>query len=132
MIQREIINPWQWQDALGFVQGNDVTGVQRILFCAGQTAMDDDGNPAHVGDMRAQISMVMDNLDVVLSQANLDLSHVMQLKYYTVDVDEFFAHYDVLTQRLDKAGCRPAATLLGVQRLAFPELLVEIEAIAVT
>jgi enamine deaminase RidA (YjgF/YER057c/UK114 family) len=56
----------------------------------------------------------------------------VRLNYYTTDVDRFFEEYDVLTARLAEFGCRPAATLLGVTRLAFPELLVEIEATAVT
>jgi enamine deaminase RidA (YjgF/YER057c/UK114 family) len=38
---------------------------------------------------------------------------------------------EVPVKRLGEAGCRPAATLLGVTRLAFPELLVEIDATAV-
>ena len=129
-MERRIINPWTWQDNLGFVQANELTGAQRVLLCAGQTAMDDDGRPAHVGDMAGQIGMALDNLETVLKQAGLDLSNVMRLNYYTVDIDAFFAAYHVLTDRLAAANCRPASTLLGITRLAFPELLVEIEATA--
>ncbi len=64
--------------------------------------------------------------------AGFELSDIVRLNYYTTDVDRFFEEYDVLTARLAEFGCRPAATLLGVTRLAFPELLVEIEATAVT
>ena len=130
-MERKIINPWKWQDKLGFVQANDISGHQRIVICAGQTSNDAEGNPMHADDMRAQMNLAMDNVETVLRQAGLNLSNVMQLKYYTLDVDRFFKEYDVVTERLDRAGCRPAATLLGVERLAFPELLVEIEAIAV-
>jgi len=38
--------------------------------------------------------------------------------------------WDEVVGRLNQAGCRTAMTLLGVQRLAFPEMLVEIEATA--
>lgn len=131
-VNREIINPWSWQDKLGFVQANDISGYQRVLLCAGQTAMDADGQPVHKNDMRAQMTLVLDNLETVLSQAGLTLSNVMRLNYYTTDVDRFFNEYDVITTRLQNAECRPAATLLGVQRLAFPDLLVEIEATAVS
>lgn len=61
----------------------------------------------------------------------MKLANVVRLNYYTTDVDRFFAEHDALTKRLEAAACRPASTLLGVQRLAFPELLVEIEATAV-
>jgi len=130
-MERKIINPWKWQDQLGFVQANEFSGHQRVVMCAGQTSMDAKGEPVHAEDMRAQITLVLDNLETVLEQAGLNLSNVMRLNYYTTDVDRFFEEYDAVTNRLEQAGCRPAATLLGVQRLAFPELLVEIEATAV-
>lgn len=130
-MERNIINPWTWQDRLGFVQANELSGQQRVLLCAGQTSMDAEGNPVHADDMRAQITFVLDNLETVLGQSRLSLSNVMRLNYYTTDVDRFFAEYDVVTQRLAAAACRPASTLLGVQRLAFPELLIEMEATAV-
>ncbi len=50
-MERRIINPWTWQDQFGFVQANEVSGVQRQLICAGQTTLDADGSPMHVGDM---------------------------------------------------------------------------------
>ncbi|MFV0663063.1 RidA family protein [Denitromonas sp.] len=130
-MERKIINPWGWQDALGFVQANRISGHQRLLVCAGQTAMDADGRPVHAGDMRAQVAYVMDNLQTVLDQAGHTLAEVMQLKYYTTDVAAFFDAYDIVTTRLEAAGCRPAATLLGVRELAFPELMIEIEALAI-
>jgi len=130
-MERKIINPWAWQDQLGFVQANKISGHQCILLCAGQTSMDADGVPVHAKDMRAQIILVLDNLETVLEQSGLSLSNVMRLNYYTTDVDRFFEEYDAVTKRLKEADCQPASTLLGVQRLAFPELLVEIEATAV-
>lgn len=50
---------------------------------------------------------------------------------YTTDVDQLFGVYEVAAARLAAAGCRPSMTWLGVSRLAFPELMVEIEATAV-
>ena len=130
-MEQRAINPWTWQDQFGFAQGIEVTGSERVLFCAGQTSSDADGNPVHPGDMRAQVGQALDNLETVLRQAGFDLSQVVRLNSYTTDVDAFLGCYDVLTSRLAEAGCRPSATLLGVTRLAFPELLVELEATAV-
>lgn len=128
---RRIINPWTWQDAFGFVQANDVGPRGRTVFCAGQTAVDADGSPAHPGDMSAQISLALDNLEAVLETAGGGLRDVVRLNYYTTDVPGLFAAWGVLAARLATAGCRPASTLLGVQALAFPELMVELEATAV-
>ena len=68
-MEHRIANPWTWQDAYGFVQGHEVSGAQRVLFCAGQTSNDADGNPLHAGDMRAQVNQAFDNLDAVLTEA---------------------------------------------------------------
>ena len=129
-MERRTINPWTWQDSLGFVQANECSGQQRMLVCAGQAAVDAEGHPVHVGDMGAQMMQVVDNLETVLTQAGYSLSDVVRLNYYTTDVDAFFESFGALVQRLTEAGCHPASTLLGVARLAYPELLIEIEATA--
>lgn len=130
-MERKIINPWLWQDKFGFVQANKFSGHQSVIMCAGQTSMDAKGNPVYANDMCSQMNLVLDNLELVLLHANMELSNIMRLNYYTTDVDGFLEQSDILMNRLKKAGCKPASTLLGVQRLAFPELLLEIEATAV-
>jgi enamine deaminase RidA (YjgF/YER057c/UK114 family) len=130
-MERRVINPWTWQDQYGFAQAIEVTGSERALFCAGQTSSDADGNPLHPGDMRAQLGQALDNLETVLREAGFELSHVVRLNTYTTDVDAFLAAGEETGARLAAAGCRPSATLLGVERLAFPEFLVELEATAV-
>jgi enamine deaminase RidA (YjgF/YER057c/UK114 family) len=128
---RQITNPWTWQDQFGFVQANTVT-AQRLVFCAGQASIDADGNPVHAGDLSAQLTRAFDNLETVLNEAGVGLSDVVRLDYYTTDVDGLLAKWEIISTRLAEANCRPASTLLGVSRLAFPEMLVEIEATAVT
>jgi enamine deaminase RidA (YjgF/YER057c/UK114 family) len=130
-MERKIINPWRWQDEIGYVQANQISGHRLVLMCAGQTSTDAEGKPMHAGDMRAQITLALENLETVLQHAGLDLSHVMRLNYYTTDVDRFRDAYDVVKNRLAAAECRPVANLIGVARLALPEYLVEIEATAV-
>jgi enamine deaminase RidA (YjgF/YER057c/UK114 family) len=124
------INPWKWQDQYGFSQAIEVSRARRLLFCAGQIALDAEGNVVCVGDMRGQVEASMNNVQAVLAAAGLSLAHVIRLNFYTTDVDGLIAHYDVIKSRLAAAGCQPSSTLLGVQRLAFPELLIEIEATA--
>jgi len=130
-MEQKAINPWGWQNQLGFSQAIEVTAAQRVLYCAGQASMSADGKPVHPGDMRAQVGQSMDNLEAVLTNAGWSLSDVVRLNYYTTDVDAFFAAYEVVLRRLKDAGIQPSSTLLGISRLAFPELLVEIEATAV-
>jgi enamine deaminase RidA (YjgF/YER057c/UK114 family) len=131
-MNREIVNPWTWQDQFGFVQANKVTGGEQVLLCAGQTSSDGEGRPVHPGDMAAQITQALDNLETVLRGAGMTLANVVRLNYFTTDVDAYFGAGELLGKRLSESGCRPASTLIGVARLAFPELMVEIEATAVS
>ncbi len=116
---------------MGYVQANDVSGAQRTIFLSGQGSVDEEGAPIHPGDMEAQLNQTLDNLETVLREAGAGLSDVVRLNIYTTDVDGFFEAYGAAAGRLAQAGCRPASTLLGVTRLAYPEMLVEIEATAV-
>jgi len=52
-MEQRIINPWKWQDQFAFAQAYEVSGGERVLYCAGQASVDAEGRPAHVGDMRA-------------------------------------------------------------------------------
>lgn len=130
--QTHFINPWQWQEQFGFVQANQIREAKNFLFCAGQTSVDREGNPVHLGDMAGQINQALDNLETILEQAGLQLANVVQLKYYTTDVVAFANAGRILGERLAKAKCRPASTLLGVSALFHPDIIVEIEAIAVS
>jgi enamine deaminase RidA (YjgF/YER057c/UK114 family) len=125
------VNPWQWQDQFGFSQAVDVRGGERVVYCAGQTSVDADGAPMHAGDMAAQINQALTNLETVLGHAGLTLANVVRLNYYTRDVAAFLEAAPTFGARLHAAGCQPASTLLGVASLAFPDVLVEIEATAV-
>jgi enamine deaminase RidA (YjgF/YER057c/UK114 family) len=129
-MERRVVNPWTWQDQFGFVQANEVSEPRRMLICAGQTSVDADGRPLHEGDMRGQVNQALDNLETVLTAAGFTLADVVRLNIYTTDVDRLLEAYDALAGRLGAGGCRYAATLLGVVRLADPALMVELEATA--
>ncbi len=131
MVERNAVNPWTWSQNFGFNQGELVEGASKVLFCAGQTSVDADGNPQHPGDMAGQIALAADNLEAVLRDAGMTLANVVRLNMYTTDVDAYIANGGVLGARTAAAGVAPAGTLLGVARLAFPELMIELEATAV-
>jgi enamine deaminase RidA (YjgF/YER057c/UK114 family) len=131
-MKRTPINPWPWSLRIGFNQGELVEGDSRVLFLSGQTAMNADGHPQHAGDMAAQISLSLDNLDAVLAEAGMSLSNVVRLNVYTTDIDLLFANYGLIRQRLGDAKVMPPGTMLEVSRLGLPELMVELEATAVS
>jgi enamine deaminase RidA (YjgF/YER057c/UK114 family) len=129
-MQRDIINPWTWQEAYGFVHANKLSGNGELLFLSGQTASDKDGHTLHAGDMKGQITQVLDNIGTILQQAGMDFSHVVRLNIYTVDLPALMASHDHMTQCLGKLGCQHAGTLLGVSGLAAPGALIEMEVTA--
>ena len=130
-MERTAVNPWTWSAELGFNQGELVCGHTRTLYCSGQTAMSRDGRPQHAGDLAAQLALSLDNLEAVLGEAGLSLANLVRLNVYTTDVDRLFEHYGVLASRLGAAGVAPSTTMLGVTRLAIPDLMVELEGTAV-
>ncbi|MBT3140113.1 RidA family protein [Phaeobacter gallaeciensis] len=129
-MQRTAVNPWDWSQKLGYNQAEIIEGATRQLICAGQTAVDGKGLPQHPGDMRAQISLALDNLEAVLAGADMTLRNVIRLGIYVTDVDEALKHFEVLGVRFGPFQAAPPMTLLGVDRLAIPGLLFEIEATA--
>ncbi|MEU9332897.1 RidA family protein [Streptomyces sp. NPDC048290] len=130
-MQRTVVNPVRWSVERGFNQGEVVSGQTRTLYCSGQTAMSEDGEPLHTGDMAAQVALSLDNVEGVLAAAGMSLPDVVRLNVYTTDVDLLLQHYGVLAARLGAAGVAPTTTMLGVTRLAVPGQLVELEATAV-
>lgn len=129
-MKRTAINPWPWSLKLGYNQAEVLTGTSRQLICAGQTAVDAHGAPQHPGDMRNQITLALDNLESLLKAADMSLAKVIRLTLYTTDVDEALKNFDIFTARFGAQEAAPPMTLLGVNRLALPPLLFEIEATA--
>ncbi len=129
-MKRTAINPWPWSQKLGYNQAEIIEESNRQLICAGQTAVDDEGNPQHPNDMRKQISLALNNLEAVLSASDMNLANITRVSIYTTDVDEAMKNFDILGSRFAPLKAAPPMTLLGVTRLALPELMFEIEASA--
>ncbi|MET0282484.1 MAG: RidA family protein [Steroidobacteraceae bacterium] len=127
----QAMNPWTWQDQYGYSQAVEVSGATRQLLCAGQTSVDEQGNPVHAGDMAAQLAQALDNLAAVLAKAGMGFANVVRLNFYTTDIAAYFAASAVVARRFETVGVKPAGTLLAVAGLFHPDILIEIEATAV-
>ena len=128
-MDRTDVNPWEWSKAFGFSQAVEVRGAERILICSGQTGISEDGSPPSSSDMGDQVKRAFENLGTVLQTTGLSASDVVRVNYYTTDVDELIAVLGPLASEFFGENL-PASTLLGVSRLAFPQLKIEIEATA--
>jgi 2-iminobutanoate/2-iminopropanoate deaminase len=101
---------------------------KRTLFISGQLARDRHGNAVGKGDMRAQLRQVGENIRAALEAAGATLDHLVKTTTYVTDIEEYFKHVDV---RMEYFRALPTSTTVEVRRLAHPDFLVEVEAIAV-
>lgn len=131
MITCKPINPWSWSAKLGFDQAQLIEGHRRQLICSGQDSVDAGGNPQHPDDIGAQLELALDNLEVVLAAADMTLGDVVRLNVYTTDVDRLFKHWGQLPERFAKQDGTFVTSVVGVTRLAAPQLLVLLEATAI-
>jgi enamine deaminase RidA (YjgF/YER057c/UK114 family) len=128
-MHRRDINPWEWSKAFGFSQAVEVSGAGRMLVCSGQTGIGEDGSPPESPDLGAQVRKAFENLESVLTASDMSMSDIVRINYYTTDVDELVTVLGPLASEFLGQNL-PASTLLGVARLAFPQLKIEIEAVA--
>jgi 2-iminobutanoate/2-iminopropanoate deaminase len=105
-----------------------VAEEQSLIFISGQLARDCSGNIVGPRDMRREIQQVGENLRAGLEAAGAALDDLVKTTTFVTDIDEFFRHVDI---RHDILGVSlPASTTVEVRRLSHPDLMVEIEAIA--
>jgi enamine deaminase RidA (YjgF/YER057c/UK114 family) len=103
-----------------------------LVFVSGQTAMNREFRTVGGTDLAAQAEQALANLGDALSAAGASPADVTSLRVYVAGYEP--AHAAVIGPifgRFFSDGPPPAQTLLGVQTLAMPELLIEIEATAV-
>lgn len=101
----------------------------RMVFIAGQTASDTEGNVVGVGDARAQTRYVIGKIQRAIEAAGGTMDDVVAMSVFTTDVRN---HRDINETRREVLGGNfPTSTMVQVVALARPELLLEINAIAV-
>ena len=128
-MQKEQINPWTWQDRLGFSQAWSTTGADKLVFLSGQAPISPDGRLVGDDDFEAQVTQVFDNLKTVLDAAGADFESVVKITAYLTDITRLRDFGRVKARYI--AGPQPASTALGVSALALPGMMVEVEAVAV-
>jgi reactive intermediate/imine deaminase len=101
----------------------------RTVYIAGQVAFDKSGALVGKGDFVAQTRQVMENLKAALAAAGATFENVVKVNTYVTNMSQLQALREI---RADYFGANPpASTLVQVVALAMPDLMIEIEAIAV-
>jgi len=101
----------------------------KLAFLSGFTSRDEQGNVHGIGDIRAQTRRVCEMLRNVVQQAGGQLSDIVRVDVYTVDITHFGAIHEV--RREFFPANPPASTMVQISRLVDERSLIEINAIAV-
>jgi len=122
-------NPPELSKPTGYTHVVEVTGPNRTIYISGQIAFDKDGKVVGAGDMKAQAEQVFKNLQTALTAAGAKFSDVVKMNTYITDMEKAPAVREVRARYFGDST--PASTLVQVVHLARPELMLEVEVIAV-
>jgi enamine deaminase RidA (YjgF/YER057c/UK114 family) len=125
------INPPELGTPPGYSQVVEVT-ASRIIFIAGQTALDRDGSLIGKNDFAAQAEQVFRNLSFALQASGCTASNLVKLTVFLTDMDNLTSYREARNRFFASVTppAAPAVTLVEVSKLYGPDFMIEIEAIA--
>jgi reactive intermediate/imine deaminase len=133
MVRTETVMKFIKSEALppspGYSQAATVSSG-RMVYIAGQVAMDPSGKLVGPGDFRAQAEQIFENLKAALAASGASFDNVVKLNSYFVDIKQVPVYREVRDKYINVSH-PPVSTAVEVRRLVREEWLLEIEAIAV-
>jgi enamine deaminase RidA (YjgF/YER057c/UK114 family) len=124
-------NPKTLPKPPGYSYVVEATGPNRVIFLAGQLGLNAEGKMAGAsGDFTAQAEQAVQNLKLALADAEATINDVVKINSYLTDMSHLPLYRDVRNRHFNMAA-PPASTTVQISRLALPDALFEIEAIAV-
>ncbi len=133
-MKREAINPPNdWGAAYQMNQAERITEITQTINFSGQTSVILDANSPmgisvkHPNDLREQMKFILKAIDALLEQAGLTRKNIIHIRFYTINMNAFLSSYDVYSNWIKAAKIKPPQTAIGVDQLAAPELMLEVE-----
>jgi enamine deaminase RidA (YjgF/YER057c/UK114 family) len=125
------VNPPELGTPPGYSQIVEVS-AKRMVFIAGQTALDRDGNVVGRGDFAKQAAQVFNNLTIALSAVGCTPANLVKLTVFLTDMGNLPVYREARNRFFESVSppAAPAVTLVEVSKLYGPDFLIEIEAIA--
>lgn len=116
-----------WEKDPGYAQGLKVGDT---IHVSGQVSHDDEGNILGIGDMELQMRTAYSNVKKVLSQYDTTIDSVVDEILFVTDMDAAFPVLGKVRREVYSDTTLVANTIVQIQRLAFPDLMIEIRCIA--
>ncbi len=116
-----------WENEYGYSQA---VKVGDTIYLSGQVGHDDKGNVLGVGDMEVQMRAAYANVKKVLAQYGATMDNVVDEVLFVTDMEAAFAARVTLKQEVFSGPPVLGSTIVQIQRLAFPELMIEIKCTA--
>ncbi|MCW3992874.1 MAG: RidA family protein [Candidatus Bathyarchaeota archaeon] len=129
-MEKEYINPEGIASPAGYTHVVKGTDPGSLIFVSGQVALDSERNVVGRGDIERQLKQVFTNLRTALASAGATFNDVVKLNTYMVDIASGIDAYRKVRAEFLGDAKPPASTLVEIKRLASPDFLVEIEAVA--
>jgi 2-iminobutanoate/2-iminopropanoate deaminase len=115
-----------WEKEYGYSQA---VKVDNTIYISGQMSHDDKGNVVGQGNMEVQMRQAYTNIEKVLAQYGATFNNIVDEVLFVTDMDAAFAARVKCKQEAFSGNPVLASTIVQIQRLAFPELMVEIRCI---
>jgi 2-iminobutanoate/2-iminopropanoate deaminase len=116
-----------WEQEYGYAQA---VKVEDTIYLSGQVSHDDKGNIVCLGDMEAQMRQAYANIKKVLAKYGATMDNLVDEVLFVTDMDAAFAAAVKCRQDVFSRTPVVASTIVQIQRLAFPELMIEIRCVA--
>ena len=116
-----------WEKEYGYSQA---VKVGDTIYLSGQVSHDDKGNIVGLGDMEAQMRQAWANVGKVLAQYGATFDNIVEEVIFVTDMEAAFAAAVKIRPEVFLGRPLVASTIVQIQRLAFPELIIEIKCIA--
>jgi len=131
-MKKQYLNPKELNTPRFYSHAVAIENAKKLVYVSGQVSWDARGNVVGKGDMRAQSEQVFGNVTAALRAAGAGWDDVIKMNGYMVGMNaERVGAYREVRTRFLKEGALPASTLVGVEALVHPDLLLEVEVVAV-
>jgi enamine deaminase RidA (YjgF/YER057c/UK114 family) len=116
-----------WEKQYGYAQA---VQVRDTIYLSGQVSHDDKGNIVGLGNMEVQMRQAYANIKKVLTEYKATIENVVDEVLFVTDMDAAFAAAVKCRQEIFSGAPVVASTIVQIQRLAFPDLMIEIRCVA--